>query len=228
MISLKLFLPCAGGVEAYLAEEVARICGEGARELRTARGGVQLTAAWPEMMKLNLRSRLAQRVLVQLAHTPYRGEDDLYEAAQAVAWEQWFTPRESFKIERLETGTNFRSKWVAGYIRYFQEVAEVTGLSINTVTGLPTNTTAGQEQQNMDVGGEVYVRKNWGLSFAGNRDFIQNAWVTRDVGVFYHDECIRVDVIYRRQDVVIGRLGASNQVALRLTLATLGGPINLR
>ena len=99
MISLKLFLPCAGGVETYLAEEVARICGEGARELRAARGGVQLTATWPEVMKLNLHSRLAQRVLVQLAHGPYRGEDDLYEAAQAVAWEQWFTPRESFKIE---------------------------------------------------------------------------------------------------------------------------------
>ena len=99
MISLRLFLPCAGGVETYLAEEVARICGEAARELRAARGGVQLTATWPEVMKLNLHSRLAQRVLVQLAHVPYRGEDDLYEAAQAVAWEQWFTPRESFKIE---------------------------------------------------------------------------------------------------------------------------------
>ena len=99
MISLRLFLLCAGGVETYLAEEVARICGEAARELRAARGGVQLTATWPEVMKLNLHSRLAQRVLVQLAHVPYRGEDDLYEAAQAVAWEQWFTPRESFKIE---------------------------------------------------------------------------------------------------------------------------------
>ena len=50
-------------------------------------------------MRLNLHSRLAQRVLVQLSHTPYRAEHDLYEAAGAVAWEDWFTPRESFKIE---------------------------------------------------------------------------------------------------------------------------------
>nr|WP_236599079.1 THUMP domain-containing protein [Ramlibacter monticola] len=94
-----MFLPCAGGVETYLAEEVARIAGPSARELRTARGGVQLAAGWPEVMKLNLHSRLAQRVLVQLAHRPYRAEPDLYEAASAVAWEDWFTPRESFKIE---------------------------------------------------------------------------------------------------------------------------------
>ena len=42
-------------------------------------------------MRLNLHSRLAQRVLVQLSHTPYRSENDLYEAAAGVAWEIWFT-----------------------------------------------------------------------------------------------------------------------------------------
>jgi putative N6-adenine-specific DNA methylase len=96
---LQLFLPTAGGVESYLAEEVARIAGENARELRPARGGVQLTAGWPEVMRLNLHSRLAQRVLVQVFHGPYRAEQDLYEAAASVPWEEWFTPRESFKIE---------------------------------------------------------------------------------------------------------------------------------
>nr|WP_205964308.1 THUMP domain-containing protein [Ramlibacter agri] len=92
-------MPCASGVEGYLAEEVARICGARARDLRTARGGVQLVAGWPEVMQLNLHSRLAQRVLVQLWHGPYRAEQDIYEAASNVAWEDWFTPRESFKIE---------------------------------------------------------------------------------------------------------------------------------
>jgi len=32
-------------------------------------------------------------------------------------------------------------------------------------------------------------------------------------------------VIYRREDVVIGRLGRTESVAVRLTLATLGGPM---
>ncbi|RYF16769.1 MAG: class I SAM-dependent RNA methyltransferase [Comamonadaceae bacterium] len=99
MTTFPLFLPCAGGVEAYLLEEVARICGPSATDVRAARGGVQLRAGWAEVMRLNLHSRLAQRVLLQLAHVPYRGEDDLYAAASAVPWEEWFTPRESFKIE---------------------------------------------------------------------------------------------------------------------------------
>jgi putative N6-adenine-specific DNA methylase len=98
-VSLSLFLPCAGGVEAWLADEVARICGQGARDVRTARGGVLVAAGWPEVMKLNLHSRLAQRVLVQLAHQPYRAEQDLYEAAAGVPWEEWFGTRDSFKIE---------------------------------------------------------------------------------------------------------------------------------
>ncbi|HSV82185.1 MAG TPA: THUMP domain-containing protein [Ramlibacter sp.] len=99
MTPLRLFLPCAGGVEGFLAEEVARICGAAGSDLRPARGGVQLSAGWTEVMRLNLHSRLAQRVLVQVFHGPYRGEHDLYEAAVGVPWEDWFTPRESFKIE---------------------------------------------------------------------------------------------------------------------------------
>jgi putative N6-adenine-specific DNA methylase len=96
---LQLFLPCAGGVEEFLAQEVARICGAQAQDLRTARGGVLLRAPWPQALRLNLHSRLAQRVLVQLLQRPYRNEDDVYAAAAAVAWEEWFTPRQHFKIE---------------------------------------------------------------------------------------------------------------------------------
>jgi putative N6-adenine-specific DNA methylase len=60
---------------------------------------VLLRGSWRNALQLNLHSRLAQRVLVQLSHTPYRSENDLYEAASAVAWEIWFTTRQSFKIE---------------------------------------------------------------------------------------------------------------------------------
>ncbi len=93
---LQLFLPCAAGVEGYLADEVARVTG---LKGHTGRAGLMLQASWRDAMKLNLHSRLAQRVLVQLAHEPYRSEADLYEAAAAVAWEIWFTPRQSFKID---------------------------------------------------------------------------------------------------------------------------------
>jgi putative N6-adenine-specific DNA methylase len=99
MNQLQLFLPCAAGVEGFLADEVHRLTGLAGDDLLTGRGGVVVRGSWREAMRLNLHSRLAQRVLVQLSHTPYRNEQDLYEAAGAVAWEMWFTHRETFKVE---------------------------------------------------------------------------------------------------------------------------------
>jgi putative N6-adenine-specific DNA methylase len=98
-MKLQLFLPCAAGVEGLLADEVHRLTGLAGDDLLTGRGGVVVRGSWREAMRLNLHSRLAQRVLVQLSHTPYRSEQDLYEAAGAVAWEMWFTHRETFKVE---------------------------------------------------------------------------------------------------------------------------------
>ncbi len=99
MNSLQLFLPCAAGVEGFLADEVHTLTGLQGDDLLVGRGGVLLRGSWRHALQLNLHSRLAQRVLVQLSHTPYRSENDLYEAASAVAWEIWFTTRQSFKIE---------------------------------------------------------------------------------------------------------------------------------
>jgi putative N6-adenine-specific DNA methylase len=96
---LHLFLPCAAGVEGFLADEVHRLTGLAGDDLLTGRGGVVLRASWREAMLLNLHSRLAQRVLVELSHTPYRHEDDLYAAAAAVPWEDWFAIRQTFKVE---------------------------------------------------------------------------------------------------------------------------------
>jgi hypothetical protein len=67
-----------------LAEEVTRVGGPTVGDLRTARGGVQLQGGWDAVMRLNLQCRLSQRVLLQLSHGPYRGEDDIYAAAAAV------------------------------------------------------------------------------------------------------------------------------------------------
>ncbi len=99
MNQLQLFMPCAAGVEDLLADEVHRLTGLAGDDLLVGRGGVQLRASWRDAMRLNLHSRLAQRVLVQLSHTLYRSEKDLYEAASNVAWEIWFTTRQTFKVE---------------------------------------------------------------------------------------------------------------------------------
>lgn len=99
MNTLQLFLPCAAGVEGLLADEVHGLTGLTGEDLLVGRAGVLLRASWRDALRLNLHSRLAQRVLVQLAERPYRGEDDIYALASGVAWEIWFTPRQSFKVE---------------------------------------------------------------------------------------------------------------------------------
>ena len=98
-MQLQLFLPCAAGVEDFLVHEAQAITRLPARAVYKQRGGVMLDATWRDVMLLNLHSRLAQRVLVQLSFTPYRNEQDLYRAAMEVAWEVWFTPRQSIKVE---------------------------------------------------------------------------------------------------------------------------------
>ncbi len=99
MNQFQLFLPCAAGVEEYLLPEVQHITGLGGQAVQKRRGGVAVTGAWRDVMLLNLYSRLAQRVLVLLSYTEYRNEQDLYRAASEVAWEAWFTPRQSIKVE---------------------------------------------------------------------------------------------------------------------------------
>lgn len=96
MNQLQLFLPCAAGVETLLATEVQRVTGI---QGKAWRAGVQLQGSWREALQLNLHSRLAQRVLIELARNQYRSEQDLYNAAASVAWEIWFTPKQTFKVE---------------------------------------------------------------------------------------------------------------------------------
>lgn len=115
---------------------------------------------------------------------------------------------DSLDIRRAEFGANVAMRRGSGFVRYLTDNTDINGV----------------KRENLDVGGEIQLTKNWGVTAYGNRDLVQDAWVIRDVGVFYRDDCIRVDVIYRREDTVIGRLGPADSIGVRLTLATLGEP----
>lgn len=67
--------------------------------MQTLRGGVAVAGSIDDAMRLNLHSRIAQRVLVQVAHAPYRDEHELYALASGVVWEDWFTERQSIKVD---------------------------------------------------------------------------------------------------------------------------------
>lgn len=99
MNTLQLFLPCAGQVEPLLAAEVAQITGLPAETITPLKAGVAVRANWQHMLQLNLHSRMAQRVLVELGRQPYRSEDDLYALGSRITWEEWFTPAQTIKVE---------------------------------------------------------------------------------------------------------------------------------
>jgi len=104
---LPLFLPCAAGVEALLEAEVRALLPSA--DVRAARGGVALAGDPQEVMVLNLESRLAQRVLIEVAEGAYRDERDLYELARGVAWSDWITPRQTLRVDSTAQRSPLRS-----------------------------------------------------------------------------------------------------------------------
>ncbi len=104
---LPLFLPCAAGVESLLEAEVRRLLPAAAVQSR--RGGVALAGDPHEVMVLNLESRLAQRVLVEVAEGPYRDEADLYALARGVDWSDWITPRQTIRVDTTAHRSPLRS-----------------------------------------------------------------------------------------------------------------------
>jgi putative N6-adenine-specific DNA methylase len=105
-LKVDLFLPCAQGVEALLAEECARLA---EAPVRAQRGGVTVRGDERTAMRLNLESRLAQRVLWPLAHGPYRNEVDLYDLTRSVDWTQWITPRQTLRVDTTAQRSPLRS-----------------------------------------------------------------------------------------------------------------------
>jgi putative N6-adenine-specific DNA methylase len=108
-----LYVPCAAGVEEWLAAELHEILGSSAR-VRAGRGGAMVhaadaTACAQAAMRINLDSRLGQRVLWCVAHGDYRSEDDLYARARTVRWSDWITPKQTLRVDVTAQRSPLRS-----------------------------------------------------------------------------------------------------------------------
>ena len=104
---MRLFLPCAAGVETLLGDEVQGLLPGAPVQVR--RGGISLESDAAGLMTLNLCSRLAQRVLIEVASADYRHEDDLYALAQRVDWAQWITPQHTLRVDTTAQRSPLRS-----------------------------------------------------------------------------------------------------------------------
>ncbi len=90
------FASCPRGLESLLAEELRCL---GANRPEPLPGGVAFEGDMRTCYRANFESRLATRILMRVARSPYRGEDDVYQAALAVKWPEYFSETQSIRVD---------------------------------------------------------------------------------------------------------------------------------
>lgn len=92
----QFFATCPRGLEAVLAQELVAL---GATHAKATDGGASFSGPMALCYRVNLESRVASRVLWQIDHAPYRIEEDVYQRARSLPWENWFTPHDTIAVK---------------------------------------------------------------------------------------------------------------------------------
>ncbi len=103
---MNFFSPCPRGLEPVLVEELRQL---GAQKVEETAGGVGFQGDESLVYRVNLHSRIASRVLLEIARSAYRSEDDIYRFASAQKWEDWFEPDTTFRVDTTAVQTNLKS-----------------------------------------------------------------------------------------------------------------------
>ena len=92
----QFFAPCPRGLEAVLAEELTTL---GAQSAEASDAGATFQGDFALAMRVNLESRIASRVLWQLATGLYTTEQQIYEAARQLPWSQWIHAEQTLMVD---------------------------------------------------------------------------------------------------------------------------------
>jgi LPS-assembly protein len=120
---------------------------------------------------------------------------------------RWRLDSGTMQINQMETGVDVATSRFDGQIRYLQEAQDPDGLPV----------------RDLDFHGEAFVTKHWGVSAYGA--FESGIWRQTDFGIVYRDACIRVEILYNRNNTNNGVLGPSQGIGFRLSLATFGNSV---
>ena len=120
-------------------------------------------------MALNLHSRIASRVLLQMAEAPYRQEEDLYRLASGLAWEEWFSSEQTLRVDVTAhrsplKSLNFATLKIKDAI--VDRLRDVTGDRPSIDTAFPdvrvqAHLTATQVTIYLDTSGEALFKRGW-------------------------------------------------------------------
>ncbi len=104
--ALGFFAPCPRGLEAVLGKELEQL---GAEDIVAADGGIGFSGDLDLMMRANLHSRTASRILVKMASGPYENEREINALAMQVNWPAWFSVERTIKVKTDAIGTRIKS-----------------------------------------------------------------------------------------------------------------------
>ena len=92
----RCFAPCPRGLEPALEQELTSL---GIQVSGRTEGGVAFSGSLETLYRANLESRVASRILREVAYVPYRNERDVYTAAYNLPWPQWFSSSHTIKVK---------------------------------------------------------------------------------------------------------------------------------
>lgn len=94
--TFQIFAPCPHGIEEALAAELQALEFDA---VEMGRAGCHFRADWMGVLRANLYSRLATRILVQVSQGAVDTEDDILELARETEWERWFGAEQTLRVD---------------------------------------------------------------------------------------------------------------------------------
>ena len=133
----RFFATCPRGLELLLADELRQL---NAGKVHAVGGGVQFAGDFLLCYRVNLTSRIASRILWQVASDRYENEDDIYRIARAPRWTDWFDAARTIRVDVSATKSPLTSlNFVTLKIKdaVCDKVRELSGRRPSVDTGAP-------------------------------------------------------------------------------------------
>jgi putative N6-adenine-specific DNA methylase len=93
---LNMCAPCLFGLEGPLGNELRHM---GMQDVQAENGRVRFKGTDSDLAKANVRSRFAERILIELAHFKAITFDELFEGTKAVKWERFIPQNGAFPVK---------------------------------------------------------------------------------------------------------------------------------
>lgn len=100
------FISTNKGLEEVLKNEVESF---GITSVEILKSGVKCFASFTQIMELNLKSRIASRIMLEIGQGTYNHENDIYDIAYAINWPEWFNHNLNIKVKTVAIASPVKS-----------------------------------------------------------------------------------------------------------------------